>query len=446
MHANGNAQHAASEMLPPHSEQAERAIIGGIIIDNAALFDVLDTISPNDFYLATHKRVFKAMISLHRNGASIDVMTLGEVIKDETITSRLYDYVIDAADAFNLTDYARIVKAHSTRRRLTSAAGNIAVLAADTAAGVDKLVAQAEQEIFSITQDAAPARIESARAGMSRIFDLVQERQASDVDFIGLRTGFTDVDTIIQGMKPGNLHIFAGRPGMGKSLFEDHVATHNASRGRHVVRFNLEMTSEQIWLRSVAGVTGLPFTKMINGKLSDNEVDLYARNVGELSEMHMWVDDTPGITLTQLSARCRRLDAEHGIDLITIDYVQLMGVDGKHQNRNQEIGSISRGLKRLAKDLRVPVLALAQLNRNVGQRQDKRPMLSDLRDSGEIEQDADIVMMIYRDDYYDELSNCPNQVEINVVKNRHGRTGGAALFFDKSAPRLLNLKTKDVNF
>ena len=446
MHANGTAHHAATEMLPPHSEQAERAIIGGIIIDNAALFDVLDTISPDDFYLATHKRIFKAMVALHRNGASIDAMTLGEVIKDDTVTSRLYDYVIDAAEAFNLSDYARIVKAHSTRRRLTAAAGKIATLAADTSSGVDQLVSRAEQEVFAITQSAAPARIESARAGMSRIFDLVQERQASDVDFIGLRTGFADVDTIIQGMKPGNLHIFAGRPGMGKSLFEDHVSTHNASRGSHVVRFNLEMTSEQIWLRSVAGVTGLPFTKMINGKLSDSEVDLYARNVGELSEMNMWVDDTPGITLTQLSARCRRLDAEHGIDLITIDYVQLMGVDGTHQNRNQEIGSISRGLKALAKTLNVPILALAQLNRGVEQRQDKRPMLSDLRDSGEIEQDADIVMMIYRDDYYDELSDRSNQVEINVVKNRHGRTGSASLFFDKSAPRLLNLKTKDVNF
>jgi replicative DNA helicase len=445
-YANGTAQQARQEVLSPHSEKAERAIIGGIIIDNAALFDVMDALTSDDFYLATHKRIFGAMVALHRNGAAIDAMTLGEVIKDDTVTSRLYDYVIDAADAFNLTDYARIVKAHSTRRRLTSAAGNIATLAADTSAGVDKLVAQAEQEIFAITQEAAPARIESARVGMSRIFDLVQERQASGEDFIGLRTGFADVDKIIEGMKPGNLHIFAGRPGMGKSLFEDHVATYNAMRGKRVIRFNLEMTSEQIWLRSMAGVTGLPFTKMINGKLSAGEFDIYARNAGELSEMGMWVDDTPSITLTQLSSRCRRLNAEHGIDLITIDYLQLMGVDGTHQNRNQEIGSISRGLKRLAKDLRVPVLCLAQLNRNVGQRQDKRPLLSDLRDSGEIEQDADVVMMIYRDEYYDELTETPNEVEVNVVKNRHGPQGGANLYFDSKAPRLCNLKKDSVNF
>jgi replicative DNA helicase len=444
MYSNGSAP-VVAEPIPAHSEKAERAILGAILIDNAALFDVLDTLTADDFYLATNKRLYGAMCALHKNGAAIDETTLSEVIKDKAVTSQVYDLVIEGIDALHLADYARIVKAHSTRRKLTRAAGKIATLAADQSAGVDKLTAQAEAEIFAITQAAAPSRLESARAGMSRVFDLVQQRRDQGTDMVGLSCGFHDLDVILEGLEPGNLYIVAGRPGMGKSLFEDHVATHNARRGKRVIRFNLEMPSDQIWLRSIAGVTGLPFTKMRKGQLTDAEFSTYSNSLGELSEMSMWVDDSSGITLTQLAARCRRKNAQYGIDLVTIDYLQLMGVDGTHQNRNQEIGSISRGLTWLAKDLNVPVLALAQLSRSVEQRQDKRPMLSDLRDSGEIEQDADVVIMLYRDEYYTkDMSDRPNQVEANVVKHRNGPGGRAELYFDRRAPRLANLEKQAV--
>ena len=425
----------------PYSEDAERSVLGALLIDVPAIHEIADKLHPEDFYLSRNKVIYQAMISLIRAGIEFDIVTLDEYLTKKG-GSQL-DYLIDLTTAVptssNIQNYARIVMSESMRRKLGRAAASIANLALDTEQGIERIIGKSESVLFDVTQQAQTKQMESISDSMARVFDVVNERRQRGVEMVGLATGFADIDSILEGLEPGNLYVFAGRPGMGKSLFESAVSLNVARKGGHVARFNLEMPIDQVKQRLVAADTGLALNKIRRGKLTDSEFVQFSKSTGELSLLNIWTDDTPGITLNQLTSKCRRIHAQHGIDLITVDHIGLMRNETSYGNRSQDVGYNSQGLKRLAKDLRVPVLVLSQLNRGVEQRADKRPMMSDLRDSGEIEQDADVVMLIYRDEYYNpDTTERPSSVEVNIAKHRNGVTGNVDLYFDKSAPRLMN--------
>jgi replicative DNA helicase len=449
MYSNGTAAKAAQETtLPPHSESAERAVLYALLVADGSLYDVMDVVNSDDFYIGKHRDIYGAAMRLQKNGAGIDPLTLSQVLKaGKDLEDYIWQLMLDVPNSMNYRDHARIVRAHSIRRKLMQAASKIATLASDTEHGIDDLIEQSERALFSISQAATTKQMQRADDGMSALFDLVQKRRERGDDIVGIPTGFVDIDVLLEGLEPGNLYIVAGRPGMGKSLFESAIAIYNAARGRSVARFNLEMPAVQTWQRAAAALSGINFRDIRKGKLTDNQMTQLGQALGEAGQWRMWVDDTPALTLSQMSAKCRRIQAEHGLDMVTVDFLQLMGATGNHQNRNQEVGYNSRGLKNLAKNLNVPIVALAQLSRQVEQRSDKHPQLSDLRDSGEIEQDADAVLMLYRDEYYaKDLSERPNQVDIGIEKNRHGETGQAILYFDTRAPKLSNMVREHVSF
>lgn len=432
-HSNGTAVSEPkptynAAQLPPHNTEAEQALLGGLLIDPDMFYEIADVMEPGFFYIGRHGMIYKAMAAMHRENVAIDFVTLSEVLeaRGEKDTSYLVDLINAVPTAVNTPYYAQIIKGLAMRRRLIEAAGKVASAAYDETENIESIIESSEAAVFSVTERAVVQGVESAKHGMNRLYDLITERRDRGGEIIGLPTGLHALDAILEGLKKSDLYILAGRPGMGKSAIERAIFLHLAKMGKRVANFNLEMPAEQVWSRTVSLETGIPLSRLRRGEFSAEEARLFGEAAGRLSELRMWVDDTPGLTLTQLNAKCRRLHAEHGLDLITVDYLQLMGGDAKAQNRTQEVGSISRGLKTLARRLDVPILALAQLSRSVESRQDKHPTLADLRDSGEIEQDADVVMFVYRDEYYkpDETDR-PGIVEIEVAKHRNGPSGHA---------------------
>ena len=445
MYSNGTATKTQPITIDdmPYSEEAETAVLGSILIDPDSFYQVDLIVTDQDFYVGKHKQVYKAMHDLYKERVPVDIMTVCELLKkrhgdsmDGFVTS-LVTYV---PTAINAGAYARIVEADSLRRRLINAGHQILNDARNGKKSVTALVESSEKQIFDVTQKAATKNVTPVKDGMSRLIDVTMERVANGGQTTGIMTGFIDFDRLVRGLKPQRLYILAARPGMGKSILENNIACHVAGNGRRVARFNLEMGLESILQRGASAITQIPYNKIEDGQLTELELKLFNRTAGTMSEWPMWIDDSADLSMSQLTAKARRLQAEHGLDLITVDYLTLMRVENSYGNRTQDVGQISRGLKRLAKDLNVPVLALAQLSRQCEQRSDKRPMLSDLRDSGEIEQDADMVIFLYRDDYYNpETTERPNITEVNISKNRHGPTGQVDLYSHLSLMKFRNL-------
>lgn len=447
-HSNGTAVMEPkatynTSQLPPHNAEAEQALLGGLLIDPDMFYEISDVLEPEFFYLGRHGMIYKAMAAMHRESVAIDFVTLSEVLeaRGEKDTSYLVDLMNAVPTAINTPYYAQIVRSLAIRRRLIEAAGKVAGAAYDETENIDAVIERSEAAMFSVTERSIVQGMESAKHGMNRLYDLISERRERGGGIIGLPTGLRDLDGILEGMKKSDLYILAGRPGMGKSAVERAIFLHVAKQGKRVANFNLEMPAEQVWSRTLSLETGIPINRLRRGDIYSHEEALLNEAIGRLSELKMWVDDTPGLTLTQLNAKCRRLHAEHGLDLITVDYLQLMGGDPRAQNRTQEVGSISRGLKTLARKLDVPILALAQLSRSVESRQDKHPNLADLRDSGEIEQDSDVVMFVYRDEYYKpNETERPGIVEIEVAKHRNGPTGEASFKWHGPTAKISNAR------
>ena len=443
MYNNGTATNgtaatvtAVSDILP-HSPDAERAALGSILIDPDAFYLIDTIISAPDFYSVVHGQIYKAISDLYASRVSIDILTVVETMKRRGVTEcysvGIDEYVIgllnDVPTAVNAPDYARIIEADALRRRLILAGRKIENMGikGDSPA---KLIEASERALFDVTQKMATVNVLPSRAIMSELLDVTQARMNSGAD-TGVRTGLVDIDRILDGLKPDELIILAARPGMGKSMLEGQIAVNCARRYGPAARFNLEMGHMSLAQRMVAADTGIPFKKIQRADMNADEQRRFNMSVGALAELPIYTDDSAGLTMSQLTAKARRLHAEHGLKLITLDYLQLMAVDKSYGNRTQDVGQISRGLKRLAKELHVPVLALAQLSRSCEARGDKRPLLSDLRDSGEIEQDADVVMFIYRDEYYNpDTTERPNVAEVNIAKHRNGETGAVDLHFN----------------
>ncbi len=436
----------ASERALPHNLEAERSILGAILIRNDTFNVAAELIDADDFFRDAHRRVFDKMVDLNERGQAIDLVTL----RDELSRSGDLDpvggpaYISSLADGVprstNVEHYARIVKERATLRNLIAAANRIVAEAYAAREDASVVLDRAEQEIFSI----AEGRIHTGFVPLSELaeasFSTIERLQSVQSAVTGVPTGFADIDELTAGLQPADLVIVAARPSMGKTAFALNIGAHVGTTGERTVGvFSLEMSKEQLFMRMLTSAAQIDSHRFRTGLLTESDYGRLSDAMGVLSEARVYIDDTPSIGVLEMRAKSRRLKAEHGLDLVVIDYLQLMQGRGRFENRNQEIASISRSLKALAKELDVPVVALSQLSRAPESRGDKRPQLSDLRESGALEQDADVVMFIFREDMYEETPENANVAEIIIGKQRNGPTGTVKLAFLKQQTRFENL-------
>jgi replicative DNA helicase len=443
---------SATERLPPHSIEAEEAVLGSLLIDPDAIFEVTAFLKPDAFYRVQNRWIYEAILSLSDRREPLDLITLTEALRRR---EQLEDvggegYIIGLINAvptsINARSYARVVEAASLRRKMIGAASAIAGLAFDEAEDINVVIDRAEQALFSISEQRTTRDLVPVKQIAREYLERIEELHARGDDVIGVPTGFTDLDRLLGGLNKSDLIIVAARPGMGKTSLQNAIALTAARRhDKRVALFNLEMSGEQMVQRMISAETRIDSQRLRRGNIHEHEWPIFLEAIGRLSETRIFIDDTPSITPMQLRTKCRRLYAEHGLDLVMIDYLQLMQAERTTNNRVQEISEISRALKSLARELDVPVVAAAQLSRAVEQRQEKRPQLSDLRDSGSIEQDADIVMFIYRDEYYNpDTTERPNIAEINIAKHRNGPTGTIDLYWHGQLATFRNLQRQEL--
>ena len=434
--------------LPPHSIEAEQSLIGGLIIDGRAWDRIADIVTEADFYRDDHRRIFGHIRKMIETGKAVDVLTISESIErsNEVDQTGGLGYLGEIANATpsvaNIHEYADIVANHSARRRLVAVASQIEALAygrGDARAAID----QAQRLLLDIA-DIGPSRSEPTAIGalLGAVIDDLEARSVSDSSIAGLPTGFADLDHKLSGLHPGDLIILAGRPAMGKTALALNIAENVAISGKPALVFSLEMSDKQLATRSVASLGSVSMERMRNGRLLDSDWDGITAALGRLHEAPLIIDESGGLTVTQMAARARRVMRRQGLALIVIDYLQLMRGEGN--NRNEELGDLTRRLKLMAKELRVPVLLLSQLSRKVEERTNKRPLMSDLRESGAIEQDADLILMVYRDEYYNAGSPDVGTAEVLITKHRMGATGEVRLAFQGEFSRFRDLARDDL--
>lgn len=430
--------------IPPHSQEAESSVLGGLLLDNNSWDKVADLLVEADFYRYEHRLVFASIHTLVNANRPADVITVFEQMQSQGKTEEigglaylnsLAQYVPSSA---NIRRYAEIVRERSILRKLVSVSDEIATSALNTnGRPVTHILDEAEQKIFSIGEEGSRMRqgFQSMDKLVVQLLDRVEEMSQNPNDITGVPTGFFDLDRMTSGMQAGDLIVLAARPSMGKTALAINIAEHVALKeDLPVAVFSMEMGASQLAIRIVGSIGRIDQGRLRTGKLIDDEWPRLSDAIERLKTVSLSIDETPGLTTSELRASARRLARSCGkLGLVVVDYLQLMsgsgGGDG--ENRATELGEISRGLKMLAKELQCPVIALSQLNRGVEQRTDKRPMMSDLRESGAIEQDADVIMFIYRDDYYNKDSKEPGVAEIIIAKQRNGPTGTVKLTFLK---------------
>ncbi|MHB8629505.1 MAG: replicative DNA helicase [Aggregatilineales bacterium] len=447
------AEPLRAERLAPHSINAEEAVLGSAMLNGQVLSELAAFLHADDFFIRRHSIVWEALFALYERNDHIDDLTVIheletrgqlEQIGGASFITRL---LTNTPTYIHAETYGHLVERAAIRRRLIAAAAEIAQAAQDESADINQVIDRAESTLFAVTERNLRRDLLPLRAAISTYYRQVEYQYEHRGEPVGLPTGFNDLDQLLGGIQKSDLLIVAARPGVGKTSFLLSMAL-NAARlgGARVGIFSMEMSNEQLVQRLVSAETGINSQKLRSGNLDDSEWTLFTQAVVNLGELPMYLDDSPGVTPSQLRAKCRRLYREYGLDLIVVDYLQLMESGmGRNDNRVQEISYISRNLKELARELNVPLVAAAQLSRQVEQRADKRPQLSDLRESGAIEQDADIVMFIYRDDMYNDQSERPNQADIIVAKHRNGPTGVVTLHFNKTLTKFGNLKHDTYN-
>jgi replicative DNA helicase len=444
---NMSEQVVVPDKMVPHNVEAEQAVLGALLIDPDAIFKVNVFLAGADFYVEKHRWIYDAVMALHERREAIDFVTLCDELERRERLSELGGgaYITSLLNAtptaLNVEHYGHIVERTSTLRKLIGAAGEIAALAYEDSDDVDEVVDRAEQILFGVSQHRISRDIVPIREVISEYYDRIDYLYQHKGETIGVPTGFRNIDKLLGGMQKSDLIIIASRPGMGKTSLMLSMAQNAARKyNQRVAIFSLEMSSEQLVQRLIAAETGIDSQRLTIGNLHEEEWPIFTRATGALSETMIFIDDTPSISAMQVRTKARRLYAEYGLDLLIIDYLQLMQSDRHSENRVQEISYLSRSLKGLARELNIPVVVGSQLSRAVEQRNDKRPMLSDLRESGSIEQDADIVAFIYRDEYYSPDTETPNIAEIIVSKHRNGPTGMVPLFFKKELTQFLEVE------
>ena len=420
--------------IPPHSVESEQSILGSIILDKDAIITVAETINPSDFYKEAHKIIYESMLSLNSNNEPIDLITLIEELRKEGHLDNIggISYLTSLSTIVpttsNVKYYANIVKEKSVMRQLIKASNEIINLGYDASTDVQEILNKAEKNIFDISQEKSGDDIQPINAVLQDTFDMIEKLCTEKQEVTGITTGFKDLNKKINGLQRTDLILLAARPAMGKTAFSLNLVQNAALKGdASVAVFSLEMSKEQLVQRMLSAQSNVELSKIKTGTLGESDWPRIIDGMAVLSEAKIFIDDTPGIKISEIRSKCRRLKMEKGLDSVLIDYLQLMEGEGKNENRQQEIAKISRSLKILAKELDCPVVALSQLSRSPELRKDHRPILSDLRESGSIEQDADIVMFLYRDEYYHDDSEKKNIGEVIVAKNRHGETGNVEL-------------------
>ena len=420
--------------IPPHSVESEQSILGSILLDKDAIITVTETIKPDDFYKEAHKIIYECMITLSNKGEPIDLITLTEELRKQGHLNDIggISYITSLSTIVpttsNVKYYADIVKEKSVLRKLIKASNEIINLGYSGATKIEDVLEQAEKSIFDISQEKTSDDFKSINLVLMDAYDMIEKLYTNKSDVTGITTGFKDLNKKINGLQRTDLILIAARPAMGKTAFSLNLVQNAALKGdASVAVFSLEMSKEQLVQRMLSSQSSVELKKIKTGTHNDNDWPRIIDAMAVLSDAKIHIDDTPGIKISELRSKCRKLKIEKGLDLVLIDYLQLMEGEGNNESRQQEISKISRSLKILAKELNCPVVALSQLSRAPEQRADHRPMLSDLRESGAIEQDADIVMFLYRDEYYHADSESKNIGEVIIAKNRHGETGSVEL-------------------
>jgi replicative DNA helicase len=435
---------------PPHNLDAEKSVLGSILLDNDVFATIEGTLLTEHFYKEGHRKIFRAMERLFRRGEPTDLVTLTEELRQtgdiESVGS--VPYLIGLADAVPTAayaeSYAKIVREKATLRDLIGASGRIMQSAYEGAAPLEQVLDEAESAIFELATSKRRAYFEGMPHLVQETFQHINELFTNPDPVSGLRTGFKELDVMTAGLQPSSLNVLAARPSMGKTAFALTILLNAALRDKRTVGiFSLEMSGVQLVTRMLCSEARVDMSRVRNGQLSDRDFQRLADTAGRMSEARIFIDDNADLTVMELRSRARRLMAEHDLGLIVVDYLQLMSGSGpgarSSENRQQEISNISRGLKALARELDIPILVLSQLSRAVESRPNKRPMLSDLRESGAIEQDADLVMFIYRDEYYDPHSEKQGIAEIIVGKQRNGPVGSLELQFHNAHVRFNDL-------
>lgn len=432
--------------VPPQNLEAESSVLGGILLENEAINRVLEVLTPEDFYRESHRRIFRAMIEICDRSEPVDLITLSDFLKVkgdlEVVGGSAYLASLASAipTSANIHFYARIVREKAIRRYLISAATEIATRGYEDQENVDEYLDEAEKVIFDISEKRVRGSFvmigEMIRDSIKMVERLYERKEM----VTGVPSGFKDLDKLTAGFQPSDLIVIAGRPSMGKTALCLNIATHAAFGGHGVAVFSLEMAKEQLVLRMLCSEARIDHSKVRSGYLADREFPALVMAAGRLAETPIYIDDTPAISVLELRAKARRLvrDRDKKIGLIIVDYLQLMRGSRSAPNREQEISEISRSMKALAKELNIPVIAVSQLNRRVEDRGDKRPMMADLRESGAIEQDADVIAFVYREVVYNENVDDPNLAEIIVGKQRNGPTGTVRLAFFREFTRFEN--------
>ena len=416
--------------IPPHSLDAEVSVLGALLLDKDAIISVAEFLSPEHFYDDRHSKIFESVVDLYEERTPIDVLTVSEKLKKKKWlkicggSSYLAELANKVPTAAHVEHYGKIVKDQATKRSLMTAAAKLVDLSLDDSLGAAELLDKAESEVFSLTQRNISKSFMPVKATLAETFDRLDELHRDESGLRGVPTGFKDLDKLLAGLQKSNLVILAARPGVGKSTFSMNIAQHIAvEHKRPVGVFSLEMSSEELLDRMLVAQADIDAWRLKTGKLNDDEWTKLSEAMGVLAEAPVYIDDTPGLSILEMRTKARRLQVEHGVDLIIVDYLQL-AVSRNLENRVQEVSEISQGLKNMARELKIPVLGLSQLSRAVEQRGTKRPQLSDLRDSGSIEQDADVVMFLWRED-----DDNQEKMFLDVAKHRNGAMGQVPLYF-----------------
>lgn len=434
------------DKLQPHNIEAEEAVLGALLIDPDAIIRISTFLKPDAFFLQRNRWIFEAIFSLHERREPTDLVTLTDELnrRDQLADIGGPAYLTDLINAtptsIHVEYYARIIERTAVFRRLIDGATQIAQLAYEDSENVEEVIDRAEAIIFGVSEQRTSRDLKPIGQAIDTYYERIDYLSQHQGEIIGIPTNLKDLDKLLGGLQRSDLLILAGRPGMGKTSLALSIALQAARKwDKRVAIFSLEMSDEQLVQRLISAETGIDSQRLRLGQIQEDEWPTLVQATGLLSGTGLFIDDTPALSVMELRTKARRLEAEHGLDMIIVDYLQLMRGNLKSENRQQEISFISRSLKELARELKVPVLALSQLSRAVESRHDKRPMLSDLRESGSIEQDADVVMFVYRDEVYNPDTEYPNVAEIIVAKHRSGPTGIFSVYFKRHLAQFVDL-------
>ena len=445
-----NPEFKTADKIPPQNIEAEQSVLGSLMIDKNAIIKIADLVNEDDFYKNSHGKIYKTMLYLYEHHEPIDLLSLSNRLKETDEMEKIggQSYLASLANAVptaaNIVHYAKIVAKKSVLRKLIDNASQIISNAYDETGEIDKTLDEAEQKIFSVSQKHIRQDFTPVKPILEEAFDRIDELHKNKGKLRGVPTGFADLDNILAGLQKSNLIILGARPSVGKSSLGLDLVRHAATKEKIPVGiFSLEMSKEEVIDRLICAEANIDLWKLRTGRLSDSgENDDFSKighAMGVLSEAPIFVDDTANINVMEMRTMARRLQAEHGLKMLVIDYLQLMEGRGKTDNRVQEVSEISRSLKGLARELDIPIVALSQLSRGIESRTDQRPKLSDLRESGSIEQDADVVLFIYREDKTKTDSENKNIAEIMIAKHRNGPIGSVKLYFNEQTTSFKNL-------